>query len=72
MTNYTVLRKIRKPIIVNDHKDLPPGDWRPVAEAARLRDRSRETIYTRFYRGRIEGYQVGSNGSLLVNIDKIF
>jgi len=70
--NYKFLKGRRKAEIVNDHMDLPPGNWRSVAEAARIKNRSRQTIYLRFFKGRCRGFRVGISGELLVNIDEIF
>jgi hypothetical protein len=70
--NYKYLAARRKPIVVHTHDELPDGNWMSVAEAAKAKRYSAMTIRMRFLRGKCEGYRVGIDGKLLVNVDQIF
>ena len=66
--NYKWLASRRKPIVVADKSELPTGNWKTIAEAAKLKGYTPMGIRWKFLRGTIESYKIG-NGPMLVDVN---
>lgn len=66
--NYKYLASRRKPIVVADESELPPGNWVTIAQAAKLKGYTPMGVRWKFLRGTIESYKIG-DGPMLVDVN---
>ena len=65
---YRNLKK--KPKVVKDESQLPPGTWVTVYEAGERKNYHPTSIRMKFFRGEVEGRRVG-DGPLLVRLEEV-